>query len=132
MNIIEQTKETKYWGMYGIDKNHPKPTRIEFRKNLMNISKYLKDRGDDYKDGVNCHTNYFVRFGVWGMFGSNCTNHLCYLVEEAMGFPFGKIEPQYPLNDVFMTTQTTSISDDGKSRECSTITTCYAIEQESA
>ena len=90
MSIIKTKKiDPKNWGMNGIDKNYSKPTRIEFRKNLMNLTKYIEDNGDDYEDGVNYHTNYFVQFGVWGMFGSNCTNHLCYLVEEAMGFPFG-------------------------------------------
>ena len=128
MKVYKQRKPI--WGMMGIDKNEIKPTRNEFRKDLMSLAKYIKDTGDMIEDGVNLHTNYFLNFGLWGMFGSNCRDHLCYLVEESMGFPFGKVKHSYSENDVFMTTKTKSISEDGKSRQCSTITTTYALEKE--
>ena len=118
--------------MHGILDDETKPTRQEFRGNLMKLTRFIEDKGKkiDYSSlDFTTHTNYFVQFGQWGMFGSNCTNHLCYLVEESMGFPFGKIEPDYPDNDVFIYTKTDKVSDDG-SRTCSTITTTYELEKE--
>ena len=122
--IFKQVK--KPWGIMGIDEKEPKPTRNEFRKGLMKYGKYHKDNG--YED----HVDYTVEYGVWGSFGSNCTNHLCFLVEESMGFPFGEIEPSYPTNTLFFSTVVESVSEDGKSRHCSTYYAMYDDEMEIA
>ena len=108
------------YGYMGLKENETKPTRMDFRKDLMKLAKYLEGDGSN-----EFHVNYHVDYGVWGSFGSNCTDHLCFLVEDAMGFPFGEIEHSYPYNTPFYFTEITSVSEDGKSRTLSTITTMY-------